>query len=193
MEAPLLDIALLAIPTFRLSVIGGTLIRITQGAMPFLMPMLLQLAFGMSAAASGGITLATAMGAFAMKGAARKLLRRFGFRATLAVIGVLAPLCYAVAGLADGAIFALLATCGFLISLQFTAYNAIAYADVPPPQMSRATSFYATFQQLSLSLGICLGAKTLGLAMRWRGHLAARSSGDSAISDCNWARNRQRP
>lgn len=184
-EAPLLDVTLLAIPTFRLSVIGGTLIRVTQGAMPFLMPMLLQLAFGLSAAASGGVTLATAMGAFAMKGAARMLLRRFGFRTTLAVGGVLAPLCYAVAGfIGPGwpmpAIFALLMACGFLISLQFTAYNAIAYADIPPDKMSRATSFYATFQQLSLSLGICAGAATLGFAMRWRGHTAPQFGDFSA-------------
>jgi EmrB/QacA subfamily drug resistance transporter len=173
--APLLDISLMGIPTFRLSVIGGTLIRITQGAMPFLMPMLLQLAFGLTAAASGGITLSTALGAFAMKGVARRTLRRFGFRLTLTAIGVAAPLCYAVAGQIGpswpmGAIFALLMVCGFLISLQFTAYNAIAYADIPPEQMSRATSFYATFQQLSLSLGICAGATALGLAMRLHGH-----------------------
>ncbi len=163
------------IPTFGLSVIGGTLIRITQGAMPFLMPMLLQLAFGLTAAASGGITLSTALGAFAMKGVARRALKRFGFRLTLTAIGVAAPLCYAMAGLIGpgwpmAAIFALLMVCGFLISLQFTAYNAIAYADIPPAQMSRATSFYATFQQLSLSLGICAGATALGLAMRLRGH-----------------------
>lgn len=175
-EHPLLDITLLRIPTFRLSVIGGTLIRVTQGAMPFLMPMLLQLSFGLTAAASGGVTLATALGAFAMKGAARKLLKRFGFRATLSTIGVLSPLCYAVAGLIGPGwpmpgIFALLLVCGFLVSLQFTAYNVIAYADVDSEQMSRATSFYATFQQLSLSLGICAGASVLGLAMHWRGHV----------------------
>ncbi|WP_218018808.1 MFS transporter [Novosphingobium rosa] len=173
---PLLDIALMRIATFRLSVIGGTLIRITQGAMPFLMPMVLQLAFGLNAAASGGITLSTALGAFAMKGVARRALRRFGFRTTLAVIGVASPLCYAIAGWIGpgwpmGAIFALLMVCGFLVSLQFTAYNAIAYADIPADHMSRATSFYATFQQLSLSLGICAGATTLGLAMRWHGHV----------------------
>ena len=173
---PLLDPALLHIPTFRLSVIGGTLIRITQGAMPFLMPMLLQLAFGLTAAASGGTTLASAMGAFVMKGAARRLLWRFGFRTTLTVIGLLAPLAYSFTGLIRhdwpiAAIFALLLVCGFLISLQFTAYNAIAYADVEADRMSQATSFYATFQQLSLSLGICIGASALGLAMHWNGHV----------------------
>ncbi|WP_207080604.1 MFS transporter [Novosphingobium sp. KA1] len=172
---PLLDITLLRIATFRLSILGGGLIRVTQGAMPFLMPMLLQFAFGLSAAASGGVTLATALGSFTMKGVARRVLRRFGFRATLAMAGVLLPLTYALAGFIGPdwplpAIFGLLAACGFLASLLFTAYNTIAYADVSPECMSRATSFYATFQQLSLSLGICAGASMLGLAMRTYGH-----------------------
>ena len=173
---PLLDVTLMRIPTFRLSVLGGGLIRLTQGAMPFLMPMLLQYAFGLNAAASGGVTLAMAMGAFVMKGVARHLLKRFGFRTTLTTIGVLAPLSFAITGFIDRGwpmpvIFALLLVCGFMISLQFTAYNAIAYADVDHERMSRATSFYATFQQLSLSLGICAGASALGLAMQWHSHI----------------------
>ncbi len=172
---PLLDLSLLRIATFRLSIIGGTLIRITQGAMPFLMPMLLQLAFGLSAAASGSVTLASAMGAFTMKSVARKVLKRIGFRTTFVVTGLLAPLCYALTGLIRHdwpmpAIFALLLVCGFLVSLQFTAYNAIAYADVDKARMSQATSFYATFQQLSISLGVCVGASALGLAMQAHGH-----------------------
>lgn len=174
-QAPILDLALLRIPTFRLSVMGGTFIRITQGAQPFLMPLLLQLAFGLSAAASGAVTVATALGSFAMKGAARPLLKRFGFRTALTAIGVLSPLAYTVTALFRPgwpmpAIFVVLLVCGFLTSLQFTAYNTVAYADIDQSRMSRATSFYATFQQLSLSLGICISASALTLAMRWHGH-----------------------
>ena len=174
-SAPLIDLGLFAIPTFRLSVIGGTLIRITQGAQPFLLPMMMQLAFGLSAAASGSITVATAMGSFAMKSAARPLLRHLGFRRALSIIGLLSPLAYAVTGLfapewPSQAIFAVLLACGFLTSLLFTAYNTIAYADVDAARMSRATSLYATAQQLSLSLGVCAAAGTLNVAMRLHGH-----------------------
>ena len=35
--------------------------------------------------------------------------------------------------------------------------------------MSAATSFYSTFQQLMLSLGICIGATALHVSMLWRG------------------------
>lgn len=174
-SAPILDLSLLRVPTFRLSVAGGTLIRITQGALPFVLPMMMQLAFDLSALASGAMMTAMAIGAFAMKSVAKPVLKRFGFRTALTVIGLLAPLAYAMIGLFRPgwplpALFAVLVVCGFLISLQFTAYNTIAYADVDQPRMSRATSFYATFQQLSLSLGVCVAASVLTLAMRWHGH-----------------------
>lgn len=174
-DDPIIDLKLMRVKTFGLSVYGGTFIRITQGAQPFLLPLMMQVGFGLSAAASGSVTVATAIGSFAMKSAAKPLLRRFGFRTAITAIGLLSPLAYAVTaafrpGWPMHAIFAVLLVCGFLTSLQFTAYNTIAYADIDQPHMSRATSFYATFQQLSLSLGICLASTTLTAAMRVHGH-----------------------
>ncbi len=167
---PILDLSLMRIPTFRLSVIAGSLTRITQGAQPFLLPLMLQLGFGMSAAASGSITIAGAIGSLGMKWLAPGVLRRFGFRASLIVNGLIGAVGYAVCGLFRpgwpiAAIFAVLAACGFFMSFQFTAYNTIAYDEIPPERMSSATSFYATFQQLMLSLGICVGALALHLGM----------------------------
>ena len=79
---PILDLSLMQVPTFRLSVIAGSLTRITQGAQPFLLPLMFQLGFGMSAAKSGSITLASAVGSLAMKWLAPRVLRRFGFRSS---------------------------------------------------------------------------------------------------------------
>ncbi len=173
---PILDLSLMAVPTFRLSVIGGSLTRITQGAQPFLLPLMLQLGFGMSAAASGTITIASAIGSLCMKWLAPGVLRRFGFRNSLIVNGLLASAGYAVCGFFRpawpvAAIFAVLGLSGFFMSFQFTAYNTIAYDEIPPQRMSAATSFYATFQQMMLSLGICVGAVALHVSM-----LATRSS-----------------
>jgi EmrB/QacA subfamily drug resistance transporter len=172
---PILDLTLLAVPSFRLSVIGGSLTRITQGAQPFLLPMMLQLGFGMTAAASGAITVAGAIGSLAMKGLAPRVLRRWGFRRSLIVGGLGASAGYAVCGLFRPdwpvpLIFAVLMTSGFFMSFQFSAYNTIAYDEIPPERMSSATSFYATFQQLMLSLGICVGAASLHVGMRSAGH-----------------------
>jgi radical SAM superfamily enzyme with C-terminal helix-hairpin-helix motif len=46
-------------------------------------------------------------------------------------------------------------------SLQFSAYNTVAYADIPQDRMSAATSLYSTMQQIMLSAGICIAAGTL--------------------------------
>jgi Na+/melibiose symporter-like transporter len=165
---PILDLSLLRITTFRLSVIAGSLTRITQGAAPFLLPLMLQVGFGVSAAVSGSITLAVAAGSFTMKWLAPRLLKRFGFRNVLVVNGLAGTLGYAVCstfrpGLPMAVIFGVLMACGFAMSLQFTAYNTIAYDEMPTERMSAATSFYTTFQQLMLSLGICIGAGALHL------------------------------
>jgi EmrB/QacA subfamily drug resistance transporter len=166
---PILDLSLLRIKTFRLSVIAGSLSRITQGAQPFLLPLMMQLAFGMTAAQSGLLTLATAFGSVLMKAAASPILRRFGFRTTLIWNGVLSSLLYATCAAfrqswPNWALFLVLAVCGFSMSLQFTGYNTVAYDDVPAERTASANSFYTTFQQLMLSFGICTGALALTLS-----------------------------
>ena len=172
---PILDLSLMRLPSFGISVWGGSLTRVTQGAQPFLLPLMFQLGFGMTAAQSGSIVLATAIGSLAMKAFAPRLLRRYGFRRSLIVNGVVASCGYALCalfrpGLPPAAIFAVLVGCGFFMSFQFTAYNTVAYDEIPHDRMSAATSFYTTFQQLMLSVGICVAAVALQGSMVLRGH-----------------------
>lgn len=169
-QDPILDLTLMRIPTFRLSVIAGSLTRINQGAQPFLLPLLFQVGFGMSAAKSGTLTIAGAIGSLAMKWLAPRVLKRWGFRLSLIVCGAIGAIGYAVCGFFRPSwpvpvMFAVLTACGFFMSFQFTAYNTIAYDEIPPERMSAATSFYATFQQLMLSLGVCMGAVALHAGM----------------------------
>ncbi|MFT4054106.1 MAG: MDR family MFS transporter [Novosphingobium sp.] len=176
-EGAILDLALLRDPTFRLSVIAGSITRITQGAQPFLLPLMMQVGLGFSAAKSGTITVATAIGSLAMKSFAPRVLRRFGFRKALIWNGVIATGGYAICGLfgpswPTWAMFGVLVLCGFFMSFQFTAYNTIAYDGVDKRHMSSATAFYSTFQQLMLSLGICTAAMALHLAMLVNGNSA---------------------
>jgi EmrB/QacA subfamily drug resistance transporter len=174
---PILDLSLVRIPTFRLALIGGSLTRIIQGAQPFLLSLMMQLGFGFTAARSGSITFATALGTFLMKGIVSPLLRRLGFRRGLSLMGVLGGSAYALCGFFRPdwplpLIYAVLILAGFFLSFQFTAYNTVAYSDVPTARMSKATSFYSTFQQLSLSLGVCTAATTL--------HVSAEAGGRHA-------------
>ncbi len=172
---PILDFRLMRIPTFRFSVVSGSFSRIGAGATPFLLPMMLQLGFGESAAQSGLITFASSVGSLMMRLAAPAMLRRLGFRNVMTWIGLLATLLLAAcAALRPGwpriAVYALLLLFGFFQSLMFMAYNTIAYADVPRPEMSAATSFYTTIQQMALSLGIAVSAAALAGSIAIAGH-----------------------
>jgi EmrB/QacA subfamily drug resistance transporter len=172
---PILDISLMRIPTFGTSVIAGAITRLTQGAHPYLLPLMMQLGFGFSAAQSGLMTLATALGSISAKPVAPFCLRRFGFRDVLMINGVLASAGYAVCGLFRPGwplpiMFMIMMCSGFFMSIQFTGFNTIAYDEVDQQRMGAATSFYTTFQQLMLSMGICAGAAALQGAMVLRGH-----------------------
>jgi EmrB/QacA subfamily drug resistance transporter len=174
---PILDFRHMRDPAYGTSVIAGSLTRITQGAQPFLLALLLQLGFGLSAAQSGLTVLATALGTVAMKALTPRVLRRFGFRDSLTVCGIGASLGYMSCALFRPGwpfplIFLLLMLAGFFMSFQFSAYNTIAYDKIAADDISSATSLYTTLQQLMLSLGICTGALALEGAMWVRGHAA---------------------
>jgi EmrB/QacA subfamily drug resistance transporter len=177
---PILDLSLLRIPTYRASVIGGSLFRIGVGATPFLLPLLLQLGFGMSPFQSGLTTFVSTAGALMMKATAASTLQKFGFKRVLLVNGILASLLLGATGLFTLAtpqlvVMGVLFCGGFFRSLQFTATNALAYADVSEAQLSRATSFYAVAQQLSLSAGVTVAAAALEIAQEFaRGPLGAK-------------------
>ena len=154
--APVLDLSLLQIPTMRAAVLGGFIYRSGIGAMPFLLPLLLQLGFGLTAFQSGLITLSNVVGAMGMKTVIPLILRRFGFKLALTVNALISA--------------ALRVVGGFFRSLEFTSLNTIAYADVDQRRMSRATSLVAVAQQLSISTGVAIGALAVDLTLRWRGH-----------------------
>jgi EmrB/QacA subfamily drug resistance transporter len=174
-RSPVLDLRLMRVPTFGISVVSGSLFRVAIGAVPFLLPLMLQIGFGMSAAASGAITFASSGGSLLMRACAKPILHRFGFRRVLVVNGavsmaLLAAFAFFRPDWPRPVIYAVLLTTGFFHSLQFTAYNTIAYADLPPARMSAGTSFYSTFQQLSLSLGITVSAAVLAASTALSGH-----------------------
>jgi EmrB/QacA subfamily drug resistance transporter len=179
---PILDFGLMRIATYRLSVVAGSFSRIAAGAQPFLLPMMLQVGFGDSPARSGIITFATSVGSLAMRLIAPALLRWLGFRAVMVWVAAVSALLIGATGIMRPswplvAVYALLALNGFVQSLMFMAYNTIAYADVPRARMSACTSFYATFQQMALSLGIAVSATALAASVAVTGH-ASPTPGD---------------
>jgi EmrB/QacA subfamily drug resistance transporter len=183
--APLLDFTLMKLPCFGLSFGAMMLFRTGIGAIPFLLPMMLQVGFGRAAVESGLITFASSAGALVMKPGAQYALRWFGFRDTLiwngALSGVMLIACAAFRPTwPAAAIYLVLLVGGFLRSLQFTAYNTLAYGDVPRPQMSAATSLYTAGQQLAATIGVSVGALALEVARTMSGHATPETSDFSA-------------
>ena len=193
-DRPLLDLRLFAFETFSAGVAGGVLFRMGVGASAFLMPLMLQIGFGLDALTSGLVTFTGAIGALIMKSLAPGLLRRFGFRQILIWNGLLAS-----ASLAATALFtpetphliisAALLMFGLVRSLQFTSLNAITYADVPADKTAAATSLASVSQQVSLSWRrhSCLGVRSLGsdrrkcVTPRSRFRSRTRSRGDRLV------------
>ncbi|MDN3986228.1 DHA2 family efflux MFS transporter permease subunit [Zwartia vadi] len=171
---PILDLNLLRIPTFRTAVLAGNLCRFGVGATPYLLALLLQIGFGMSALSAGLITFVGAVGSLMMKMAAPRILNRWGYRHVLTVNAILtgASLAACASFTADMPAIIMLGILligGFFRSLQFTAVNTLAYADIAHAGMSRASSFAAMAQQLGISLGVGIAAEALSLSMAWRG------------------------
>lgn len=185
---PLVDLRLLALPTFRTTITAGTLFRIGTGASPFLLPLMLQLGFGMTPFQSGALTFVSGLGAMVMKFAAQPILRRFGFRGVLTVNAGIAAVFIALPALFTQAtpwqvIMLVLFVGGLSRSLQFTSINAIAYADVTSERLSSATSFSAVMQQLTGTIGITLAAMMLEATGALRG-VAATDSGNFPVVFC---------
>jgi EmrB/QacA subfamily drug resistance transporter len=172
---PLLDLRLLRLKTFEAGIAGSLFFRFGVGASAFLLPLMLQLAFGLDALHSGLITFAGAAGALAVKPLARGFLHRFGFRRLLIVNGVLASAVLLANALFTAAtphlVITLVLLCGgFLRSLQFTSLTAITYAEIEPRQVGSATGMASVGQQVSVSLGVAVGAMVVELSEWARGH-----------------------
>jgi EmrB/QacA subfamily drug resistance transporter len=179
---PVVDLSALRVKTFAVSMAGGSLFRISISAVPFLLPLMFQVGFGMNAFHSGLLTLAVFAGNLAMKAISTQTMRRFGFRSVLLVNGALAALSLAAMSVLTPdtpywLIVVVLFASGLVRSLQFGAINTLSFADVPKPQMSGASTLASTVQQLTIGMGVALGAIALRLAAWLHGHGARAVTG----------------
>ena len=159
----MLDLDLFRTKTFTTSIIGGLFPRLMIGATPFLLALLLQVGFGMSAFAAGMLTFTSAAGALLMKVAAQPIIRWFGFKRVLignAFIVSATFMAYAffTKTTPHVVMIGILLTGGFFRSLGFTALQSLTFADVPQERMSRATVMMSMSQPLAQSVGIAAAA-----------------------------------
>jgi MFS family permease len=172
---PILPLSLFSVDTFSASIASGSFFRIGIGAVPFLLPLMLQLAHGLSPFESGMITFIGAVGAITMKFGAVRIFRQFGFRTTLVVTGLLSAATTGAialfppsAGLIAG-LYLMLLFSGFARSLFFTGINALAFADIDDRQAAQATAISAVAQQTSIAMGVAVAGAILETAQNLGG------------------------
>ncbi len=172
---PVMALTPLAVRTFAATITGGSVFRITIGTVPFLLPLLFQIGFGLDAFHSGLLLLGTFLGNIGMKPLTTGILRRWGFRSVGLVTGVFASLallaCAFLYPTTPLVVLVPVLFCGGLArSMQFTVLNTLAFADIPPPRMSSASSLSSVAQQMSVGLGVAVGAALLHLVAARAGH-----------------------
>ena len=175
---PLIDLAPLSVATFRATLLGGGAMRTLIATMPFLLPLLFQLGFGLDAFHAGLLVIALFAGNIGIKPLTTPIMRRWGFRQIFFVNGLLQAATMLGCAVLDPAtpvpvILILLVISGASRSMQFTAINTLAYADVPERMMSPANTMFSIAYQLSQGFGVALGAVSLRLATLASGSTAA--------------------
>ena len=181
---PILDLRSLRLPTYSVGILGGSVSRMTVNAVPFLLPLMFQLSFGLDAYVSGLLVLCVFAGNLAMKLVTSPIIRRFGFRNVLVVNGGLVAISLCCCGLLRPStplpvvVFILFAG-GAFRSLQFTAFSTLQFADVPPDELTAANTLSATVTQLAFGAGIVVAAVVLNGCRYLRGnHSALPQLGD---------------
>ena len=165
---PALDLRLFKIRTLRVSSLGGGVSRVGINAVPFMLPLMLQLGFGLSPVQSGSLTFVTSLGTLAVRPISATLLRRLGFRNLLTANGVVCAVVIAAFALIQRStphwlIIVLVLVFGVVRSTQFVTTNTLTYSDTPSAKLSRSTSLGGVIQQLTVSTGVAMAAALLGV------------------------------
>jgi EmrB/QacA subfamily drug resistance transporter len=186
-EHPLIDLSPWRIPTFRVTLDAGSLFVVSVSVSPFLLPLLFQLGFGLNAFAAGLLVLAYAAGNLGMKTVTTPILKRFGFRNVMIVNGLCTAATIAACSLLSpdtprALIILVLVAGGLCRSMQFTSINTLAFADVPQPRMSSASTFFSMVQQMTIGLGIAFGAIALHAAVLIHGNHTRLSLADFHVA-----------
>jgi EmrB/QacA subfamily drug resistance transporter len=177
--APMLELRLLAKPTYRASMLGGSLLRLGIGATPFLLPLLLQEGLGWSPIKAGTVMAAMTIGSVLARFGGTYAVQKFGFRTALAITAALTAAFTAAPALFDADtsllfVVTALGAVGFFRAAHYVASTAIAFADVSPEEISRASTLSTVIQQISLSFGISFAGVTLYLSAGTVGRFSAQ-------------------
>lgn len=173
---PVLNLKLFSKRTFFVAASGNIWIRLGISSVLFLLPLLLQIGYGVSPLKSGLLTCVGALGMITSKSINKLILRRFDFRKMLTFTSVFTGLTimsfFLISTINIPLIVALVFINGLVTSLQYTGMNVLYYVDLDNAEMSSGTSISGTLQQLSVGLGITVSTVVLQLFIGWGDKIA---------------------
>ena len=164
---------------FSIGIIGNLFARLGGGSLPFLLPLLLQLALGYTPLQAGLMMMPLVLGAMTIKRTITPIIKRFGYRRVLVTNTLLVGLGIASFALTSGEHATWLNVIHFFIfgminSVQFTAMNTLTLKDLEPQHASSGNSLLSMIMMLSMSLGIATAAAILsGFTVRFESNLLA--------------------
>jgi MFS family permease len=175
---PVVDLTLLKVRSFVIAVGGGMCTRLGTAGLSFLLMLFLQVGCGWTPTAAGMMIVPQAVAMVLMKFLIDRILKRYGYRRALFVNTALATVLLACFALLDAAtpwwaITLLMFAYGFVMSLQYTAMNTLAFVDLPPGRAAQASSLTSTAQYLVISFGIALSSWLMAVFLHGRPHDAA--------------------
>jgi MFS family permease len=165
--SPLFSLDLFKVHTFTVGVLGNLFARIGSGAMPFLIPLLLQLTMGYSPLQAGLTMIPVAVAGIFSKQMGTTIISRAGYRRILVnntiLLGVsMASFAFTSPAQPFALLVLQLAFFGAVNSLQFTAMNTVTLKDLDLSLASSGNSLLSMTMMLSMSLGVAAAGGLLG-------------------------------
>ncbi|MGV8831713.1 MAG: MFS transporter [Devosia sp.] len=163
-----LDLTLFSQRPFRVGVIAGGIGRVGLNSSAFLLPLLLQIGFGMPPIAAAALSSLAAVGAFAAKPVLSRSINTLGYRTTLVTVAILGALLMASfsmfgVGTPLPVLVAAVLALGATRTMHFNAVNSLTYSDVPDDKLSVSVASAGVFQQLSMGIGVSICAAILSM------------------------------
>ncbi|MGH8184366.1 MAG: DHA2 family efflux MFS transporter permease subunit [Rhodanobacteraceae bacterium] len=172
---PVVDLTLFKVRSFIIAVGGGMCTRLGTAGLSFILMLFLQVGCGWTPTEAGLMIVPQAVAMVLMKLLIDRILKRYGYRHTLFVNTAIATALLACFALFDAttpwwAIAMLMFAYGFVMSLQYTAMNTLAFVDLPPERAAQASSVTSAVQYLVISFGIALSSWLLAVFLGGHHH-----------------------
>lgn len=159
---------------YAIGILGNLFARFGSNAIPFILPLMLQVAFHMEPFMTGIMMTPIVLGSLFSKPIIRPIISKLGYRRFLLINTLLVGLCIASFSLTTADTPTWLRALHFFVfgtlnSLQFVGMNTLTLKDLPQQDASSGNSFLSMIMMLSMSIGVALAGTLLNIFTEYYG------------------------